>query len=48
LIANIRNVLEILDKNVASSSGSLTKVKTNYQQSQHQYQESIVKEKEHF
>lgn len=45
---NIKNVLDILDKNIVQSSDSLNKLKVDYQRVQASYNDSIVREKDHF
>lgn len=48
LLHNIKNVLEIIEKNVGVSSDALSKSRQEYQRVQAQFNESIIKEKEHF
>jgi hypothetical protein len=48
LLHNIKNVLDILDKNISTSSGSLDRLKVDYQRVQASFNESILREKDHF
>ncbi len=48
LLHNIKNVLEILDKNIGQSTDGLSKLRLDYQRVQAQYNESILREKDHF
>lgn len=48
LLHNIQNVLGIIDKNINQSSDSLNKLKVDYQRVQASYNESILREKDHF
>ena len=48
LLHNIKNVLEIIEKNIVTSTDGLGKLKLDYQRVQAQYNESILREKDHF
>ena len=48
LLHNIKNVLDIIDKNITTSSDSLNKLKIDYQRVQASFNESILREKDHF
>lgn len=48
LLHNIKNVLEILDKNITVSTESLNKFKNDYQRVQAAFNDSILKEKDHY
>ena len=48
LLANIQNVLAIVEKNITSSVDGLNKLKQDYQKVQTQFNDSILKEKDHF
>jgi len=48
LLHNIKNVLDILDKNIGVSTENLNKFKGDYARVQSNYNESILKEKEHY
>ena len=48
LLHNIKNVLEIIDKNINQSTDGMTKLRQDYQRVQAQYNESILREKDHF
>jgi len=48
LLANIKNVMVILEKNIGQSTDQLTKLRQDYSKVQQSYNESIIKEKEHF
>ncbi len=48
LLHNIQNVLSIIDKNIVTSTEQMGKLKLDYQRVQAQYNESILREKDHF
>lgn len=48
LLHNIKNVLDILDKNITTSTDNLNKLKTDSSRVHQSYNDSILKEKEHF
>jgi hypothetical protein len=48
LLHNIQNVLKIIDQSIASSTEQMTKLRVDYQRVQAQYNESILREKDHF
>lgn len=45
---NIKNLLDILEKNIGTSTDSLEKLRTDYQRVNVSYNESIMHEKDHF
>jgi hypothetical protein len=48
LLHNIQNVLKIIDQSISQSTESLTKLRVDSQRVQAQYNESIMREKDHF
>ena len=48
LLHNIKNVLEIIEKSITASTDSLSKLRLDYQRVQASYNESILREKDHF
>ena len=48
LLHNIKNVLDKIDISISQSSESLNKLKVDYQRVQAQFNESILREKDHF
>ncbi|CDW88967.1 UNKNOWN [Stylonychia lemnae] len=48
LLHNIKNVLDKIDISISQSSDSLNKLKVDYQRVQAQFNESILREKDHF
>jgi chromosome segregation ATPase len=48
LLHNIQNVLKIIDQSISQSTESLNKLRVDSQRVQAQYNESIMREKDHF
>jgi hypothetical protein len=48
LLHNIKNIIEILEKNITNSVNNLNKLKGDYTRVNTSYNENILKEKEHF
>lgn len=48
LLHNIKNVLEIIDKTINQSQDAMAKLRLDNQRVQAQYNESILREKDHF
>lgn len=48
LLHNIQNVLKIIDKSIEQSTEAMGKLRVDYQRVQASFNESILREKDHF
>lgn len=48
LLHNIQNVLKIIDQSITTSTEAMNKLRVDYQRAQASYNESILREKDHF
>lgn len=48
LLHNIQNVLKIIDQSITQSTEAMSKLRVDYQRVQAQYNESILREKDHY